>query len=167
MSEEPPPPITQPPPPPIVWKEVTDENFKKVAGKLLEWHAYNALNKIPVSRELQLFQRDDSTFEIITTLENYAPPSLEEALALWDNNSAAFQLNMLTLQFVKETASTGKSTQALFGFLSHRIKKLEQVVDQQALSSASGYTSFAEAKQQTLAGIFALDNNGFYGNLLH
>lgn len=153
--------------PGTTWEDVTDENFKKVAGKVLEWHAYNAIGRIPGTRELCLIEDDDTTYTVFNSLENYTPPTLSEALALYDNNSSAFQLNMLTLQFVKETASTGRSTQALFGLLSHRIKKLEQVADPVALAAAPGYTSFAAAKTDTLSNIFALDNAQFYGNLLH
>lgn len=166
------------------WIGVTDNEFKKYASSIIEWHAYQspALGRVPTLRELWVFQDDvedpenpgqvlSSTFTITFKLAEdnnpYVAPTLEEALAIYDNNSDTFQQQMLTLKFVKDTAATPKSTQALFGLLANRIKRLEQLADPTALASAQGYASFVDAKRETITSIFALDHAQFYGNLLH
>lgn len=156
----------------LVWTSPENEPLKDIAGPLAEWMVWDQglrRERLPRREDIAVFVSEDNNGEIRLRTEDptLGLPSLEDALVVYDGNSDAFKLKLQQLRFVKATAGTLKETQALFGMLAHRIKKLEQAADPQKLAASTGYASFAAAKTETLNTIFALDSANFYDNLLH
>lgn len=162
-----------------VWADFANSPLNNNIGFLLEIHVWKyglAQARLP---NLNTFNDPalDLTFDtsgVDCQIVSYLDSSLAYHILTKDQaiaylQSAQFALDSLAYSLVRQTAATPPQTQALFGLLAERIYRIELALTNNVPLSniTSGYANLTVAKHDALTRIVALNQTGYYGNILN